>query len=178
MLEVRTAASLEAGRSGRVQGYAAVFNSQADLGEFVETIRAGAFASSLASPDNILALYDHERRSVLGRAGAGTLKLAEDTKGLHFELELPDTSTGRDLATLIRRGDVRGCSFGFTVPAEGDKWEYRERMYRELINVGLHEITITATPAYQDTTVAMRAAGLERFIREPIKIERAWLETA
>lgn len=137
-----------------------MFDREADLGQFVESIRAGAFKNSLSN-DGIMALYDHERRSVLGRAGAGTLRLGEDSKGLHFDLDLPDTTLGRDLAVLVKRGDVSGCSVGFTVPKNGDAWDYRsDRMRRELRNITLHEITVTSTPAYADTSVACRNSRL------------------
>jgi HK97 family phage prohead protease len=86
------------------------------------------------------------------------LKLSEDSKGLHFELALPDTSYARDLGILVERGDIAGCSFGFQVPTGGDAWELRDgTLTRDLINVNLHEITITGNPAYLDTTVAKRS---------------------
>lgn len=176
--EVRTTAGITSPSPGKLVGYAAVFGAPADLGEFTETVRPGAFTATLAERNaNVLALFDHERRSVLGRTGAGTLKLAEDRKGLHFELALPDTSMGRDLAVLVERGDVAGCSFGFVCNA--DEWEMRAgNLHRELVAVTLHEITITPTPAYVDTEVAKRAASVEWMIRDPIiATRRAWLET-
>ena len=110
-LEVRTATGLSLPSPGKLVGYAAVFDSPADLGEFVEVVRPGAFTRSLQQAGGIVALYDHERRSILGKVSAGTLQVTQDTKGLAFELNLPDTSVGRDLAVLVERGDVSGCSF-------------------------------------------------------------------
>ena len=145
------------------------------MGEFVETVKPGAFARSLKSPDGIYALYDHERRSVLGRVGAGTLKLAEDAKGLAFDLQLPDTGAGRDLAVLVQRGDVSGCSFAFKVHAQGDKWEQRSgRLHRDLLSVDLKEITITPQPAYANTSVAKRS--MPRSIAA-LSLRALWLET-
>jgi HK97 family phage prohead protease len=103
-------------------------------------------------------LYDHDGRSVLGRVGAGTLRLAEDARGLHFEIDLPPTTVGRDLGILVERGDVAGASFAFRVPEGGDEWRNTDQgIVRELLDVDLHEITVTADPAYPDTTVAKRA---------------------
>jgi hypothetical protein len=94
---------------------------------------------------------------LLGTTRGGTLQLRETPQGLAFELALPDTTHGRDLAILVDRGDVQGCSIGFRVPEGGDRWEERgSTMVRELLTVDLVEVTLTADPAYQDTTVAMR----------------------
>lgn len=177
-LEIRAATGLQQPSPGKLAGYAAVFDSPADLGQFVEVIRPGAFASSLRSnPGGICALYDHERRSILGRVSAGTLRLHEDAHGLAFELDLPDTTVGRDLAVLVQRGDVAGCSFGFVVPEGGDHWNTRaDKMVRELREVRLHEITITPQPAYPDTTVAMRSMP-SFWESEALQTHRLWFDT-
>ncbi|MDP1650396.1 MAG: HK97 family phage prohead protease [Rubrivivax sp.] len=177
MLEVRTASGLALPSPGKLVGHAAVFDSPADLGEFVESVRPGAFTRSLRQPGAIMALYDHERRSILGRVSAGTLRLREDAKGLAFELDLPDTTVGRDLAVLVERGDVSGCSFGFVVPKGGDHWEQRNgKLVRELRTVDLREITITPDPAYADTTVAKRSMPTLRE-SDALQTHRLWFAT-
>lgn len=176
-LEIRTAGGLTLPSPGKLVGHAAVFDSPTDLGEFVEVIRAGAFTRSLTAPAGIMALFDHERRSVLGKVGSGTLRLWQDAKGLAFELNLPDTSVGRDLAVLVERGDVSGCSFGFITPEGGDKWDTRgAKPMRELRSVDLREITITPTPAYHDTTVAKRSLP-NGVASEALAIHRLWFQT-
>ncbi len=144
--EVRTA-----GR--RIEGYAATFNSEARLGSFVETIAPGAFRSALAG--DVLAMLDHDPGKVLGRTRSGTLRLTEDSKGLAFSLDLPDTQAGRDVLALAERGDLGGMSFGFTVPKGGDSWQGKRRTLRA---VALKEISVVqAWPAYPDTELALRA---------------------
>ena len=55
-----------------------------------------------------------------------------------------------------------------SVPAGGDRWEVRgDQVFRELVDVDLHEITITAVPAYLDTTVARRSYELLRLAPAP-----------
>ena len=157
MLEVRSNGGLSS-NGKTLHGYAAIFNSEADLGGFVEVIRNGAFRTSLEGGSNIRALLDHKGDALLGTTRGGTLRLMEDAKGLAFSLSLPDTTHGRDLAVLVDRGDVQGCSFGFRVNPGGDRWEQRGgQLVRELLSVELHEITLTSDPAYTDTTVAMRS---------------------
>lgn len=152
-LERRAAQDVRA--SGRkLTGYVARFDSEARIGTFTEVIRRGAFRASLDSGVDILALADHNPQAVLGRTRTGTLELREDAEGLAFMLTLPDTQAGRDIAALAERGDLGGCSFGFTVNGDGERWEGDRR---ELRSVQLHEVSIVQSwPAYPDTTVALR----------------------
>lgn len=149
---------LRAAPSGRLEGYAAVFGSRANLGAFTETIAPGAFRDTLAAPGaDVLALMDHDPGKVLGRTRAGTLRLSEDTRGLAFSLDLPDTTAGRDVLALAQRGDLGGMSFGFR--AKSEAWPAPK--VRELRAVDLLEISVvSAFPAYPDTTVAARSARL------------------
>jgi HK97 family phage prohead protease len=167
-------------RAPRLAGYAAVFNSPSqDLGGFVETVRPGAFTRTLASDRDQLALVQHMPQLVLGRRSAGTLRLSEDGQGLAFDIDVPDTTAARDLMVSVERGDVKGASFAFSVPAGGDRWEQRgDQVFRELLDVDLHEITVTALPAYLDTIVARRS--FERFRLAPaprLSAVRRYLET-
>jgi hypothetical protein len=47
-------------------------------------------------------------------------------------------------------------SFGFQVPAGGDSWN-AEGTVRTLNNVKLHEVSITAFPAYPTSTASVRS---------------------
>ena len=173
MLEFRSTGGLSS-NGKKLTGYAAIFNSEADLGGFVEVVRNGARRKSPEGGTNIRALYQHQGDALRGTTRGGTLKLKEDAHGLAFELALPDTTHGRDLAILVDRGDVAGCSFGFRVRDGGDRWEQRGgQLVRELLDVDLVEITLTADPAYQDTTVAMRS----RPAAMSCDLNLLWLET-
>ncbi|MCE8002155.1 HK97 family phage prohead protease [Billgrantia ethanolica] len=170
-MEIRASSELKP-KGRKLTGYVARFDEPADLGEFVEVIRAGAFTRTLAAVTarNIRAIYEHDGRSLLGRLGAGTLRLTEDAEGLAFEIDLPDTTLGRDLAHLVERGDVAGCSFGF-LPVR-DRWiEERGRPVRELHDVDLFEVTITAAPAYDTSSVQVRAHQ-----QRSIRLARLYLE--
>ena len=179
MLELEVRSTGELRSNGRtVTGRAATFNSEANLGHFVEIIRQGAFRKSLDAGDNIRALYDHESSALLGTTRGGTLKLREDAHGLAFELQLPATTHGNDLAVLIDRGDVSGCSFGFRVRDGGDRWELRgSQAVRELLDVELHEITLTSNPAYPDTSIAMRNKPILDIRAVDLGHGILWLET-
>lgn len=179
-MERRYAAELRAAGGKKLTGYAAVFDSMSeDLGGFTEIIRPGAFSRSLQSNSrDPLALVQHMPHLVLGRRSAGTLRLSQDGKGLAFEIDPPDTQTARDLMVSVQRGDIRGASFAFSVPKGGDRWDVRGgQAIRELVDVDLHEITVTANPAYQDTSVALRAFNARHIPAPRLRGLYIWLES-
>ncbi len=139
----------------KITGYAAVFNSKTTIGGwFDEVIEPGAFARSLSDNGDIRALFNHNWDNVLGRTKSGTLRLEEDEKGLKFEIELPNTSVGRDLAESMSRGDINQCSFGFWITEEN--WDYSvEPALRTIKEVELYEISVVSIPAYDDTEASL-----------------------
>lgn len=139
----------------KITGYAAVFNSKTTIGGwFDEVIEPGAFARSLSENGDIRALFNHNWDNVLGRTKSGTLRLEEDEKGLKFEIELPNTSVGRDLAESMSRGDINQCSFGFWITEEN--WDYSvEPALRTIKEVELYEISVVSIPAYDDTEASL-----------------------
>ncbi|HWA00389.1 MAG TPA: HK97 family phage prohead protease [Caulobacterales bacterium] len=166
-------ASIELRVKGRrLEGHAALFDVATRIADFEEIIRPGAFAASLRENRDVLALADHDPRSVLARTKSGTLRLSEDSRGLAFDLDVPDTSVGRDMLALAERGDIGGASFGFTVAKDGERWQGNRR---ELRAVNLAEISVvSAHPAYEGTSVQARAKG------DPsLRLARArrWLDT-
>lgn len=150
----RRNASLEIRASGRhLSGYASVFDTETRINGGRELIRPGAFTRTLAESEDILALADHDPTRVLGRTRSKTLRLSEDSTGLHFDLDAPDTQHGRDMLELVKRGDAGGMSFGFVIV--DDELHHDLREIRE---VQLFEISIvSAHPAYPTTIVQARS---------------------
>lgn len=138
---------------GVISGYAVVFNKASqNLGGFVEYIEPTAFDG--VDMSDVVALYDHDFANVLGRTSADTLKLTIDEQGLYFELNIPDTTVGRDVYTNIRAGNLQGMSFGFTVVS--DSWQNGSDgvAIRQVDSIGqLFEVSVVTMPAYQDTNV-------------------------
>lgn len=158
-IEKRAAAEVRA-QGRKLTGYAATFGTEARIADFSETIRPGAFAASLASGKDILALADHDPKAVLARTKSGTLRLQEDERGLAFTIDVPDTSAGRDILALAARGDLGGMSFAFTVPEGGEEWNGDKR---ELRAVTLHEVSVVQSwPAYEGTSVQARSRPATR----------------
>ena len=143
------------GQATRIGGHAAVFDTPADLGYFIETVKRGAFTKTIAE-DDVRALFNHDSNLVLGRNKAGTLRLSEDSKGLAFEVDLPDTQLARDLAVSIDRGDISQCSFGFMV--RGEEVRRVDGVWnRDLTDVQLFDVSPVTYPAYDQTDVSMRS---------------------
>jgi uncharacterized protein len=154
--EQRLAAELRATAAGCLEGYAAVFNTEAQIGAFREVIRPGAFRKTLIANPDILLLAEHDTAKVLARTSAGNLQLSEDAKGLRFSAQLPDTTAARDTWALVQSGTAGGCSIGFRAASE--RWQTAG--LRELLAIDLIECSIIASfPAYADTSVLARSRG-------------------
>jgi HK97 family phage prohead protease len=141
-------------------GYAAVFDVDSEPLPFVERIEPGAFAKSLRDRKRDVRMFlNHNPDILLASKSGGTLRLKEDEHGLLVDADLPDTSHGRDLATLMRRGDVSKMSFGFT-PVR-DSWS-EDGLRRQLREVMLFDVSpITGFPAYPATSAYVRSlAGI------------------
>jgi len=151
----------------KIVGHAAVFDQWTTLYDgtywtWREIVRPGAFRNALAENQDVVALFNHDRNQVLGRSTSGTLTLREDATGLLVEITLPDTQLGRDLATLVARGDLRGMSFGFKVRANGEKVTItiqgeKELEERELLDLDLFDVSVVTRPAYPQTDVSVRS---------------------
>jgi len=159
--EVREA---EDGSGMTFSGYAAVFNSRSEPLPFREKIAPGAFKRSLDARNDIKLLWNHDSGGVLGSTRAGTMRLEEDGYGLRVTADLPDTSTGRDAAYLLKRGDIDSMSFGFSVPSGGDDWS-SDGQERTLNSVRLHEVSIVAFPAYVATAGSTMVRSVDAVAR-------------
>lgn len=141
-------------------GYAAKFNTPTGIADyFVEQIAPGAFTDTIKG--DVRCLFNHQSDNVLGRTVSGTLRLSEDAIGLRFEVDLPDTTLGRDVAKLVERGDINGMSFGFR--AVKQTWDdTTDPPGRTLEKVEIGEISIVTFPAYPDTSVSLRSLEAAR----------------
>lgn len=137
-------------------GYAAVFDVPYETEYFREFVRPGAFARALREKQDVRGLINHDSNQIMGRLSANTLRLTEDSKGLRFEIDMPDRSDARDLRESIKRKDITGCSFGFR--AVKQEWDDSGiKPTRSLLDVDLFDVGPVTFPAYDDTTVAIRS---------------------
>lgn len=139
-----------------LSGYAVRFNEPSGLlwGEFIEYIERTAFDG--VELDNTFLLYNHNTDHVLGNTRSGTLTLSVTELGLSFRADLPDTAKAKEVYELVKRGDINGMSFGFSV--DTDTWNMqKEPIERHIQKINeLLEISIVPMPAYDSTEVDAR----------------------
>ena len=124
---------------------------------FVEIILPSALDATLSDPANdILAFREHDAAMLLGRRSANTITLENRTDGLYVTISVPDTSYGEDLLELAKRGDIKGFSFGFS-NAKAKNYKKDGVNYREISQLDLKEVSVVAMPAYNETTLGLRA---------------------
>ena len=141
--------------SRTIEGYAAVFNAETDLGWFREEIAPDAFAD--ADMTDVVALFNHDPNLPLARTSSGTLQLSLDEKGLKYRFEAPDTTIGEDLLKMIRRGDISQSSFAFIIKEE--HWieiigQKPKRLIKSIDT--LFDVSPVTYPAYKETSVMAR----------------------
>lgn len=142
-----------------ISGYGIVFDQWSeDLGGFRERIMKGAFSVSIET-DDIRSIFNHNSDHVLGRKSSGTLRLSEDSRGVHYEVDPPRTSWAQDLGVSIERGDIRENSFGFRCASrEHQIWEEKDGiLYRTVLQASLRELGPQTFPAYPQTDVQVRS---------------------
>lgn len=177
----------------RISGYAAVFEQPTvlftdyDGQEFKEVIDRAAFDGCDFS--KCCLKYNHESSvPVLSRVRGGFMNLGVDNYGLHFDSELFNTQTSRDIYEIVNVGGLTECSFAFTLDQDGFEYDRKTRTRRITRIKYLWDCAIVDNPAYDGTSVAARDAlkaeaereRLERYEREQrekqIKILKLMLE--
>ena len=176
-IEIRTISSAPSYSEGRtISGYAIVFGVESRVlpswdGSFIEVIERGAVSDELLRTSDVKALFNHDRNYLLARNvnGEGTLRLSVDDHGLRFEFDAPETTVGNDVLELVKRGDLRGCSFAFTVNEEDVKYtrdgDIKKRTIHKLS--GLYDVSVVVDPAYTQTSVDARSFDAQEESKEP-----------
>lgn len=130
-------------------------------GMFREEFRSSAFARSISNGADVKTHLEHGG-PFLGRTGSGTLRLMDTRSELAYELDLPDTSAGRDAAVLLERRDVAGSSVGFLPIDKQVTWSVDAdgMALRSIGEARLGFIDLTTSPAYLDSTAEMALRSL------------------
>jgi HK97 family phage prohead protease len=151
-----------------VEGHAAVFSRLSqNLGGFVEQLAPTAFDRTLGDNPDVRALINHDSSALLGRTRSGTLRLAKDSLGLSYEIDMPDRQDARDLLVSMERGDISHSSFAFYTMPNGDEWAETEQgmPLRTLTAVSIHngDVSPVTYPAYEDTDSGVAGRAYSSF---------------
>ena len=160
-----------------ITGRPIVYNSRTDIGGFDEIIEAGALDN--ADLRDVRFLVNHNTDMIpLARSrnnnANSTMQMSIDGDGMNIRVNL-DTENNTDAKNLysaIKRGDIDGMSFMFTV--DSDSWDALESEHptRHINKIGkVFEVSAVTFPAYPETTISARAA-------ETLESARATLESA
>jgi HK97 family phage prohead protease len=145
------------GDKNTLEGYAAVFDQWTQIGSekwgFREVVRSGAFKKTIKEAD-IRGLKNHDPNLILSRNTAGTLRLSEDARGLHYEMDLGKQSYAVDLRESIERNEITGNSFSFRTIK--DSWN-DDKGERELLECHLYDVGPVTFPAYEQTSLSLRS---------------------
>ncbi|MFF9324037.1 HK97 family phage prohead protease [Streptomyces sp. NPDC014776] len=149
-----------------IEGYASVTESPFEmwdwLGPYSEVVRTGAFAKTLAENPQVQLLLNHGGLA-MAYTKAGTLRLSEDTTGLHMEADVnAQRSDVADMLAAIDEGSVDEMSFAFRVTRQQWSPDYDQR---DILEVDLHrgDVSVVNFGANPATSVgAMRAADFDR----------------
>ena len=146
-----------------ITGYGILFESESvDMG-FIEVIKRGAVTQEQLDSSDIFIYFNHNPEEVLARSinGVGSVKLVVDERGVKYEFDAPNTTKGDELLEHIKRGELFGSSFGFSLPVDGsgERWEKRDgKYYRTITKIErVYELSCVYSPAYSNTTCENRA---------------------
>ncbi len=156
-----------------ISGTAVAYNVRSSPigGQFIEQVSPGAFAETLRNDDQVC-FFNHDMNQILGRKKSGTLTVADGPTALRFRCQLDRSNPAhQSVYAAIKRGDVGGCSFQFTVPEGGDDWQQeqgRALPLRTVRKAKLFELGPVVFPAYpQGTSVGARAEQRSNYVLAP-----------
>jgi HK97 family phage prohead protease len=163
--EIREAPDGSGGKLLRFTGYASVTEAPYEmgdmLGDYTEVIRRGAFAKTLGEGADVPFKVNHAGLT-LARTKSGTMRLSEDSTGLHVEADLdPRAPSVLDLQVAMERGDVDEMSFGFQVTRQEWSPDWTQRDITEVnLNKGdVSAVNYGANPATAGASLRSREAA-------------------
>lgn len=163
--EIRAEETGNEERAGRITGTPIVFNQVMDAGWMRETIDRGALDKT--DLRDVRFLVGHDTSSIpLARSrnnnANSTMQLSVTDEGMEIrvDLDIENNPRAKELYSAVKRGDISGMSFMFTV--DEDSWEGLDtdspmRHIRSISKV--FEVSAVTFPAYEGTSIQAAAEG-------------------
>lgn len=177
-LEMRTySLDISSDDEYNITGRPIVYGSKTNIGYFDEIIERGALDN--ADLTDVRFLVNHNRSGIpLARSrrnnGNSTMQLIPDENGLGIKvkLDVENNAEAKSLYSAVKRGDITGMSFMFSV--DKDEWddvdsEHPTRHIRSIKSVV--EVSAVTFPAYDSTEINARS-------KEALESARSALENA
>ena len=137
-----------------VEGYAAVFEQETDLGWCKEIISRDAFNNCNMS-DCVFKYNHNDNCLILARTRNKSLELLVDEKGLKIRAKLIDTTQCKDIYKMIQEGLLDKMSFAFSVKKQ--EWDYETDTRRITEISQLFDVSVVDVPAYDGTEIYARS---------------------
>ena len=166
--------------AGRLTGTPIVFNQVTDLGWIREMIEPGALDNT--DLKDVRFLVGHDTTGIpLARSRNNnensTMQLSVNENGMDIrvDLDIENNPRAKELYSAVKRGDISGMSFMFTV--DKDSWEdlESEQPLRRITSISrVFEVSAVSFPAYEGTSLeaASEDSALES-ARKQLAEERA-----
>lgn len=128
-------------------------------GSYTEVIKRGALDEADLTDSRLLVNHDMTRIP-LARTPK-TMQFNITDKGLEMRAELPDTEEAKTAYTAVKRGDLTGMSFAFTVPDGGDSFDAQTNT-RTITKIDkVYEVSLVNFPAYPTASAEARSTRAE-----------------
>ena len=157
--EIRAEETGSEERAGRLTGTPIVFNQVTDLGIIREMIEPGALANT--DLRDVRFLVGHDTSMIpLARSRNNnensTMQLSVNDNGMDIrvDLDIENNPRAKELYSAVKRGDISGMSFMFTV--DKDAWEdlESEQPLRRITSISrVFEVSAVTFPAYEGTNI-------------------------
>lgn len=119
----------------------AAYEMEDMFGTFTESVVRGAFTKTLSQNADVAFLLNHDGIT-LARTKPGTLKLAEDDRGLHTEARLdPSNPVVQQIRSGVERGDLDEMSFAFRPTRQEWSEDYDRRWLTE-VNIHQGDVSV------------------------------------
>lgn len=158
-----------------ISGYASVVEEPYEmwdfLGAYAEVVRSGAFTKTLSETPQVQLLLNHGGLA-MAYTKAGSLRLSEDSTGLHMEADVTSSrSDVQDMLLALEDGSVDEMSFAFRVTRQIWSPDYDQR---DILEVDLHrgDVSVVNFGANPATTVtpAMRGADFDSLADDDARV--------
>lgn len=141
-----------------IEGKAIVYGEKTRLfslgdTDYFEVIESGALTN--ADVSDVFLKYNHaDNIMVMARTRNGSLRIEEREDGVYIVAQVANTSAGRDLYELVRRGDIDKMSFAFTERSE--HFDSLENTWYVRDIEKLYDVSAVTVPAYSSTDLYAR----------------------